>query len=145
MRIIGIDLGDVRTGIAVSDETEFLASGLCTVRANGKRALLEIISEKASELGAGGFVVGDPVNMDGTRGDSSLKAHAFAERLAEKTGLPVYLSDERCSTKVAHSIMNLTDTRGKKRKKKVDTLSAEIILQDFLDRRRAEKENDPRS
>ncbi len=137
MILLGIDLGDRRTGIAVCDENEVLATGIATVTAKGKRELAEILIEKAVGLEAAGFVIGDPVNMDGTHGERSDIAHRFAEMLREKSGLPVYLTDERCSTMLAHSIMNVTDTRGRKRKERVDTLSAEIILQDFIDRRKA--------
>ena len=137
MRILGIDLGDVRTGLALSDESCFLASGLGTFTAyNEDKALEQILAairtHKVEEI-----VMGNPVNMNGTRGERSQKVEAFAERLREASGLPVTLFDERCTTMQAHTILSFTDTRGKKRKNTVDTLSAEIILQSYIDKERA--------
>ena len=132
-KILGIDYGDKRTGLAISDALGFMASGVGTVRANGDRALLALIIEKINELGAKKIVLGNPINMDGSHGPRSQKAEAFAENLKEATGLEVILVDERCSTMEAYQYLNATDTRGKKRKDSVDTLSAQIILQDYLD------------
>ena len=139
MRILGIDLGDVRTGLALSDESCFLASGLGTFTAyNEDKALEQILTairtHKVEEI-----VMGNPVNMNGTRGERSQKVEAFAERLREASGLPVTLFDERCTTMQAHTILSFTDTRGKKRKNTVDTLSAEIILQNYLDQRKMKR------
>ena len=139
MRILGIDLGDVRTGLALSDESCFLASGLCTFTAyNEEKAMEQILTairtHKVEEI-----VMGNPVNMNGTRGERSQKVEAFAEKLREQSGLPVTLFDERCTTMQAHTILSFTDTRGKKRKNTVDTLSAEIILQNYLDQRKRMK------
>lgn len=136
-RILGIDLGDVRTGIAVSDNGQLLANGVKTVQAKSRAALIELLAEQATAFAAVGIVMGNPVNMNGTVGQRSEKVRQFAELLRERVCLPVVLFDERCSTMAAHRILNLTDTRGKKRKAVVDTLSAQIILQNFLDARRA--------
>lgn len=132
-RILCVDYGDVRTGVAVSDPLNILAVGLCTLKADGVRDLIAQIKAKARELGAGLIVVGDPVNMNGTYGPRSEKARAFAERLKAALEIPVVLYDERCTTLSAHRILNETDTRGKDRKKVIDTLSAQIILQNYMD------------
>ena len=132
-RILCIDFGDVRTGLAVSDPLGMLAVGLRTVTANGVNALIEKILACAQEYQVVRIVVGNPINMNGTRGERSLRCEAFANRLQEASGLPVELFDERCT----HTIMNETNTRGKKRKNTVDTLSAQIILQNYLDAHRA--------
>ncbi len=132
-RILGIDFGKARCGIALSDPTCFLASGLKTVKVTGLNNLAEEIARTAVENGVGLIVMGDPVNMNGSAGKSSETVHDFAERLREKTGLQVVLTDERCTTMSAHRYMNETNTRGKQRKERVDTLSAEIILQNYLD------------
>ena len=132
-RLMGIDLGDVRTGIAVSDPLGILASGVGTFKASGKKALLAIITEQAEKYSVDEFVVGNPINMNGTVGERSEKATAFAALLAEHTGKRVHLFDERCTTMAAHQILNMTDTRGQKRKNVVDTLSAQIILQNYMD------------
>jgi putative Holliday junction resolvase len=139
MRILGIDLGDVRTGLALSDESCFLASGLGTFTAyNEDKAMEQILAairtHKVEEI-----VMGNPVNMNGTKGERSQKVEAFAQRLREESGLPVILFDERCTTMQAHTILSFTDTRGKKRKNTVDTLSAEIILQNYLDQRKMKR------
>ena len=140
-RLMGVDYGDVRTGLAVSDESGLLAVGIGTVMAAGNRKLIAEIILRASEYGVTGFVVGNPINMNGTYGPRSEKARDFARALERESGIPVTLFDERCSTMEAHSIMNLTQTRGKKRKERVDTLSAEIILQDYMDFKRSQGEN----
>ncbi|MDD4414563.1 MAG: Holliday junction resolvase RuvX [Oscillospiraceae bacterium] len=132
-RVLCIDYGDVRSGIAVSDALGVLAVGLGTVRPKGMRELTEIIKAKADEYNVGLIVVGNPVNMNGTAGPRSERARAFAEKLEAALSVEVVLFDERCTTLAAHRILNETDTRGKKRKDVVDTLSAQIILQNYMD------------
>ena len=133
-RVLAVDYGDVRTGLAISDESLFLASGIGTIEATGDRALARKINEVAKSRGVGLIIVGDPINMNGTRGPRSEKARAFAEKLRAETGLPVVLEDERCTTLSAQVFLNETETRKKKRKAIIDALSAEIMLQNFLDR-----------
>ena len=134
-RIMGIDLGDVRTGIAISDPTGKMAFGVCTVTEYSEEKLVGRIVSLAREKQADEFVVGLPINMDGSRGPRAAKAEEFGKLLESVSMIPVTFADERCSTMLAHKILNVTDTRGKKRKNAVDTLSAEIILQSELDRR----------
>lgn len=133
MIILGVDFGDKRTGLAVSDASCFLASGICTVTGDGKRAVARKIANIAIERKCELIVVGIPINMDGTHGPRAQKCRDFGELLAEYTALPVEYMDERCTTVEAHSFLNVTNTRGKARKGVVDTLAAEIILQDYLD------------
>lgn len=132
-RILGVDYGDARTGLALSDLSGMLASGIGTVKATGMRKTAEAVAEAAKKHAVSEIVLGLPVNMNGTEGPRAEKARAFGAMLEELTGLTVTLFDERLTTSAAHQIMNLTDTRGKKRKGIVDMLSAEIILQDYLD------------
>ncbi len=132
-KILAVDLGDVRTGLAVSDALGFLANGIGTITEYSRDKLAERIKQIASEQSVSKIVVGNPINMNGTKGEKSERAEAFAKQLGELTGLEVVLFDERCTTMVAHTIMNETNTRGKKRKETVDTLSAQIILQNYLD------------
>ena len=132
-RFMGIDYGDVRTGLAVSDPLGILAGGIGTFKASGKKALIALIIEQAEKYGVEEFVMGNPINMNGTAGERSEKAKRFAAELEAATGKPVHLFDERCTTMAAHQILNMTDTRGKKRKEVVDTLSAQIILQNYMD------------
>jgi putative Holliday junction resolvase len=130
---MGIDYGDVRTGIAVSDSLGILACGVGTYKAKGRRELVSILLTLAEEHRVDEFVLGNPINMNGTVGERSEKVQRLADELAVQTGKPVHLFDERCTTMAAHQILNMTDTRGKKRKDVVDTLSAQIILQNYMD------------
>ena len=132
-RYLGVDYGEARTGIAVSDPTGFMARGVGTIRTRRVEVLLEQIDAYAKEFDVAAIVVGNPINMNGTRGEKSEKAAALAEMIKETTGREVVLYDERCTTMLAHRILNETDTRGGKRKAVVDTLSAEIILQNYID------------
>lgn len=139
MRVMGIDLGTRRTGIAISDADAFLARGICTLRAKSRAELLQSICDLISTHGVEILVLGNPINMDGTSGESARRAAEFAADLRTATGLVVHLFDERCTTMAAHTILNYTDTRAKKRKAVIDTLSAEMILQDWLDANRHKK------
>ncbi len=135
-RIMGIDYGEARTGIAISDTLGFLANGVGNIEEKDINRLINKIAEKANELSAEMLVLGHPVNMNGTLGPKAEKVAKIAERLREKTNLEVVLFDERCTTMAAHQFLNETNTRGKKRKGVVDTLSAQIILQNYLDSKR---------
>ena len=132
-KILGIDYGEARTGLAVSDALGLLANGIGNIEERDINRLINKIAEKAAELGVSKMVLGHPVNMNGTLGPKSEKVKKLAERLREKTGLDVVLFDERCTTMAAHQFLNETNTRGKKRKGVVDTLSAQIILQNYMD------------
>lgn len=140
MRILSVDLGDARTGLAVCDAGERLASPVGTLFQRDREKLLSQVAEAVREQRAELVVVGHPRNMDGTRGESARKAEVFAERLRQETGLTVELWDERLTTASAIGFLNRTDTRGQKRKNVVDTVSAVIILEDYLSHRRRQKE-----
>ncbi len=136
MKILAVDLGMARTGLAVCDEGEILASPAGVVRERDREKLLLRVVEEAKRLGAERVVVGLPRNMDGSEGESAKSARAFAEALAALVFVPVELQDERGTTVTAHRYLNDTDTRGKKRKAVVDAVAATVILQDYLARRR---------
>lgn len=134
-RILGVDFGEARTGLAVSDASRFLASGLGNIKGGGLAGSAERIVAAAREQGAVAIVLGLPVNMNGTEGPRAERCRQLAETIAGVCPeLPVVLADERMTTQVASRFLNETDTRGKKRKGVIDTLSAQIILQDVLDR-----------
>ena len=134
--ILGVDYGDARTGLAVSDRLGLLASGAGCIKCEGFKKAAAAVAEAAKEHKAELIVVGNPINMNGTEGPRSEKCRAFAEALGELTGIPIELFDERLTTVSAHKFLNETNTRGKKRKAAVDELSATIILQDYLDKKR---------
>ena len=136
MRILAVDLGLQRTGVAISDEREILASPIGTVTEHNRERLLDKVAALAAEHRAEHLVVGHPRNMDGSRGESAVRAEEFAAALSERTTLPYTLWDERLTTVSAIGFLNETNTRGKKRKAVVDTVSAVIILQDFIDSRK---------
>ena len=136
MTILAVDLGLARTGIAVSDPRELLASPVGTLEEYHLDRLVTRVAAIAAEQRAELIVVGHPKNMDGSRGESARRAEDFAAALGQAAGLPVELWDERMTTVSAIGYLNQTDVRGKKRKQVVDTVAATIILQDFLDSRR---------
>ena len=136
MIIMSVDLGKARTGIAVCDKTEFLASPYTVIFEKSPVKLPEKVAEAAKACQAELIVVGLPKNMDGSEGESAQNARAFAEKLMELTGLDAVMQDERGTTVTAHNVLNVTNTRGKKRKNVVDAVAATIILQDFLDSRK---------
>jgi putative Holliday junction resolvase len=133
LRILAVDYGDARTGLAISDTEGFLASPVGTLSEWKFETVVEKITAKAIELKATQIVIGYPKNMNGSLGERAEKSERLAEALKESTKLKVVLWDERCTTISAHNYLNATDTRGKKRKAVVDTVAATIILQDYLD------------
>ena len=133
MRILAVDPGKARTGLAISDETGFLASPVGTVAEGYPPKLAALIASKAKELKARRIVVGLPRNMDGTEGKSAADARALADMIHDESGIETVMWDERCSTVCAHTYLNETDTRGKKRKAVIDTVAATVILQSYLD------------
>ncbi len=136
MIILSVDYGRVRTGIAVCDKHEIIASPVTTIKEVHQEILAEKIAEIAKERRAEQIVLGLPRNMDGSEGDSATNVRAFAEILKQKIPLEVVFRDERCTTVTAHEYLNMTDTRGKKRKAVVDSVAAVIILEDYLSYRR---------
>lgn len=142
-KLLGVDFGDKRTGLAVSNREMTVASGLRTVSPGGLQKTAEAVAEVAREVGAVGIAVGLPVNMDGSFGPRAERCRAFAEELSRQITrlagpdaprVPVVTVDERMTTMAAARYLDGTDTRGAKRKAVIDTLSAQIILQNTLDR-----------
>ena len=141
-KLLGVDFGDKRTGLAVSDKTRFLASGIGQISVGGMYKTAARIAEIVKEEGiTGGIVIGLPINMDGSHGPRAEHAEKFARILGEimaadeaLASLPIVMMDERMTTMAASRYLNETDTRGQKRKQVIDTLSAQIILQNALDR-----------
>ena len=139
MIILAVDLGKARTGIAACDAGEMLASPVTVIEEWNRDKLCEKICAIAKERKAQQLVLGLPKNMDGSEGESAQGAREFGAKLGEAAGLPVDFQDERGTTITAHSFLNETNTRGKKRKAVVDAVAAVIILENYLQRRRLQK------
>lgn len=133
-KILAVDFGDTRTGLAVCDPSRLLASGIGYVSPGGIDKTAEEVSRIALEQKAAAVIVGLPVNMDGSEGSRAVRCKKFASFVKQQCGLPVAMFDERMTTMTAARYLNETNTRGKKRKTVIDTLSAQIILQNCLDR-----------
>ncbi len=136
MIVLGIDLGKARTGVAICDKGELLASPLTVVQEHNRERLVDCLAALAKENRAEVLAVGLPRNMDGTEGASAQNAREVGALLREATGLPVEFVDERGTTVTAHGYLNDTNTRGKRRKAVVDAVAATVILQNYLDYRR---------
>lgn len=139
MIILAVDYGRVRTGLAVSDPGETLASPVCVIEERDSKRLADKIAGQARQLGAGQIVLGLPRNMDGSEGESAQNVRLFQQLLQEAASLEVVLRDERGTTITAHSYLNTTNTRGRKRKAVVDSVAAVIILEDYLGYRRNQR------
>ena len=135
-RVFGVDYGDVRTGIAISDEGRILASGIATLKENGMVKTAERVAQEATSRGAALIVVGLPRNMNGSEGPRADVIRAFVGYLERATSIPIVLWDERLTTAEAHRILSASEVGSRKRRKVVDTLAAEIILQSYLDAHR---------
>ena len=136
MIILGVDYGDVRTGIAICDKTEFLASPVCTVKESYMPKLIDkitaIINERQPEL----IVVGLPKNMDGSLGFRAQACTEFAQALGEACGVKTVLWDERLSSVIAHRQLQSNGKKEKKHKDIVDAVAAVEILQSYIDSRK---------
>lgn len=133
MRIIGLDYGDSRIGVAVSDSLGLTAQPVCALSEKTWTKQLEKLGAIVEEYGAEGFVIGMPKNMNGTIGPRGEITRKFAAVLAEKFGLPVTEWDERLTSSAAHRALLEGNVHGEKKKGKVDMLSAVFILQGYLD------------
>ena len=146
-KLLGVDFGDKRTGLSISNDMRTLASGITQISVGGMQKTAAAVAEMARERGVVGVLVGLPVNMDGSHGPRAQHAEKFGGLLTEQLtalgmDIPVVMQDERMTTMAASRYLNETDTRGSKRKGVIDTLSAEIILQNALDKLRFMKERE---
>ena len=137
MVILSVDYGDKRTGIAVCDRMEMLASPVTVVWGDYAPKVIAEIEKITAEYKPEQIVVGLPKNMDGSEGERAEKCRDFAQLLSEKTGIETVMVDERLTTVSAHKALNVTDVRGQKRKNIVDAVSAVMILESYLSKRKA--------
>ena len=141
MRFVGLDVGEKRIGVAVSDATATLARpvGVLTGMALDSRAIEQAAAEvarlAAEDDGLSGVVVGLPRRLDGTPNDMTARVQRFADELAARVGLPVVLQDERLTSREAESRLARREKDWRARKKQIDAAAAAIILQDYLDTR----------
>ena len=137
MKIMSIDYGDARTGIAFCDKNEILATAFTTINESYAPKLVEkikvIIDEQKPEL----IVVGLPRNMDGSYGFRCDKCKELGKLLKNEVDIPIEYEDERLTTVIAHDILSNNNVKGKKHKKNVDAVSAVVILQSFIDKRKS--------
>lgn len=138
-KYLAVDYGDKRTGLADCDPTGFLASGIGTISEGGMRRTAERVKLEAESRSCVKIIIGLPKNMDGSEGFRTDTVKAFADMLASITDIPIEFYDERMTTMEAYRFLGETGTFGKRRKNAIDTLSAEIILQNYLDRERNSK------
>lgn len=135
MRVLGIDYGEVRTGIAISDELGMLAHGLETIEhGNNEKKLIDRIKDIVAEYKISKIVIGYPINMNATKGPRIERTDKFIEKIKKELKLDVIKIDERLTTVSAHKTMTELNLSIKKKKKVVDTISAEYILQMYLDK-----------
>ena len=139
MRIMAIDYGDARTGVAISDATGMLAGFTTVIHSRKPEQVTEELVKLIGQHGVEELVMGFPRNMDGTEGPRAELYREFAARVEEVTGLPVKLWDERRTTVEAHQILSAHNYHGKKRKNTVDAVAASLILEGYLSFRKLAK------
>ena len=140
MKIMAVDYGDSRTGLAVCDKTEFLASPIGVIHDKNFTSVVQKTAFAVKEYDVKEVVVGHPRNMNGTVGERAEKCQRFADKLQALVDIPVKLWDERSTTVSAHHYLNETNTRGQKRKNVVDAVAAVIILESYLNYRKNHQE-----
>ena len=140
MKVLAIDYGDARTGIAISDYTGLLVGTTDVIHSRKPDVTAREIARLAREQGAQRLVMGFPRNMDGTEGPRAALYRDFAAQVEAETGIPVVLWDERRTTVEAHQILSDCNYRGKKRKNTVDAVAASLILEGYLSYLRLQKE-----
>ena len=133
MRIVGIDYGDKRIGVSFSDLSGTLAGESYTINVTNPEKAFEQLCEDILSHGTSEIVLGYPKHMNADIGDRAKKSEKIAERLKEKTNLPVVLWDERCTTVDAYRILSETKHNGKKKRQIIDSVAASLILQNYLD------------
>lgn len=137
MKWIAVDYGDARTGLAGCDATELVVAPITPqIEEKSMNRAAQAVAAVAFAQKAGGVVLGLPKNMDGTEGSRAVKSRRFAQRLADACGVPIALWDERRTTVSAAAILAENNTFGEKRKARLDSVSAAVILESFLAWRR---------
>ena len=136
-KYLGVDYGDKRTGLAECDVAGMLASAIGTISEGGMRNTAQRVAKEAEARGCVKIVIGMPRNMDGSYGERTEVVKAFAAILAELTSIPLDFYDERMTTMAAYRFLDASGTFGKKRREAIDALSAELILQNYIDKEKS--------
>ena len=131
--ILGLDIGDARTGVAISDELGLAAHPLCTIQRKSRKALIAELRELVTAHKVERIVVGLPLQLDGETGVQAKKVKQVAERLAQQVNLPIVFWDESFTTVEAAQILRGTKKRRKKRKQVIDQVAAVLILEGYLE------------
>jgi putative Holliday junction resolvase len=142
MRLLGIDPGARRIGLALSDEDAVIASPHSTVEVQGLERALREVAALAAKLGVERVVIGLPLRLDGSEGEASRRVRLLADRLGVLTQLPIVLWDERLTTRAADRALSEAGVRGSKRRQVVDRVAAALILQSYLDAQSGDAQSD---
>lgn len=134
MRVLALDFGEKRIGVAVSDPLGIIAQGVTVITRKDPETDLKEIEKIIAEYKAESVVVGMPINMDGTKGKSAEKVNEFVETLKSRLSIPVHTYDERLSTKESEKFLISADVSRKKRKSVIDKMAAQLILESYLER-----------
>ena len=140
--ILGLDIGDARTGVAISDELGIAAHPLCTIHRKSRKAVLAELQELVTAHKVERIVVGLPLQLDGETGTQARKVKRFAERLEQQVNLPIVFWDESFTTFEAAQILRGTKKRRKKRKQVIDQVAAVLILEGYLEELRNSRGKD---
>jgi putative holliday junction resolvase len=136
MRVLALDIGSVRIGVAASDETRLLATPHSVIHRRSTESALESILRTVAETGAGLVVVGLPVSLDGELHTQARSVQSFAEKLRKRLGVPLVYADETLSSVRAEEIVRDQGNRPDRRRRHIDSVAAAVILQDYLDQER---------
>ncbi len=132
-KLLGVDFGAARTGLAHSDDLGLYAVGMGNIKSYNVERAAEEVAKKAEEIGADRIIIGKPINMDGSEGEKARLCEDFGALVANHTEIPIEFFDERLTTVMAHQILGNSGIKAKDRKNVVDSLSAELILQGYMD------------
>jgi putative Holliday junction resolvase len=143
MRILGVDPGERRIGLASSDSETKIASPLVSVDARNTEQALAAIASQCEQLAVEQIVVGLPLRLDGSEGEAARRARRFADKLKARTGLAVVMWDERLTSRAAGRVLGEAGVRGAKRRQSVDPIAAALILQGYLDSGSADNPGEP--
>lgn len=143
MVILSVDYGESRTGIAVCDATEMLASPVCVINEKSRTKLIAAISDLAKARKAGLILVGLPLNMNASHGSRAEKSRQFAQLLEQHSGIQTQLWDERLTSVSANAQLSAAGIRGEKRKEKIDAVAAAMLLDDYIRYRKNRAESRP--